>query len=70
MKNKEKFLDTAKQVAFNMGCDALSQAISTAVCSFISRKINYMIDRQEQDKMIQEAHPPVQEKRIGFSSNK
>ena len=61
--NLKKILATAREVAFRTSFDALN----TAVCSFVARKVNYMIDAQEQKKIQKEERdPPPEKQRLGF----
>ena len=60
---EKKIIQIATSTVFDLSISALN----TAVCSFVARKINYFIDRQEQAKVVAQEHRPVQqEKRIGF----
>jgi len=61
----KQILRTAGDAAFRTSFEALN----TAVCIYVSRKINYMIDTQEQQKIQQEEKaPPPEKKRIGFGN--
>lgn len=57
----------AKKLAFDLAVSV----VNSGLCAFVTRKISYMIDRQEQAKLVASEHKPVQkEKRIGFFSEK
>lgn len=59
------------KIATSTVFDLSVSAINTAVCSFVARKINYFIDRQEQAKIVAQEHNPApKEKRIGFFNEK
>lgn len=63
----KKALDVAKEMTLQISLSA----INTAVCGFVARKVNYMIDEQEQRKISElEKEPPPEKKRIGFSNDK
>ncbi len=65
MSNTKKILEILK----NSAIDLSFQAASTAVCSYVARKVNFYMDDQDQKRIQQdEQAPPPTKKRIGFSN--